>query len=199
MDTPRATRGPTEVPPLERLERWEIDPSRSTLEFSLRHLVIQEIRGRFNRWGGTLIVDRADPSRSRVDVWVELGSLDTGEAERDAHVRSPEFFDVDKFPRARFYSTAVESSDERIRVRGNLQLHGMSRELEIEVLPGTTSGDADGVLRSLYTGHAVINRQAFGLRWNQDLDWGGVVVGDRVELSIKAALHQGGTVLAAQG
>jgi polyisoprenoid-binding protein YceI len=135
-----------------------------------------------------LFVDRADPARSRVDVWIDLGSLDTGSEERDAHVRSPEFLDVGRFPPARFYSTAVEPADERIRVRGNLHLHGVSHEIEIEVVPGPISVDAGGVARSVYTAHGVMNRQRFGLHWNQDLDVGGVVVGDRIEVSVRAEL-----------
>jgi polyisoprenoid-binding protein YceI len=192
MNTERISRGAADKPPVEPLERWEVDPDGSALEFSLRHLVIQEIRGKFHRWGGTLFVDRADPARSRVDVWVDLGSLDTGSEERDAHVRSPEFLDIGRFPRARFYSTAVEPADERIRVRGNLQLHGVSHEIEIEVVPGPTSVDARGVGRSVYTAHGVMNRQRFGLHWNQDLDVGGVVVGDRIEVSVRAELRRVG-------
>jgi len=177
---------------VEPLERWEVDPAGSTLEFSLRHLIIQEIRGRFCRWGGTLFVDRADPSRSRLDVWVDLDSLDTGSDERDGHVRSSEFLDIGRYPRARFYSTVVEPSDERIRVRGNLHLHGVNREVEIEVVPGPISVDATGVQRSVYTARGAVDRQSFGLHWNQDLDVGGIVVGDRIEVSVRAELRRKG-------
>ncbi len=178
------------MPPVEPQERWEVDPTGSALEFSLRHLVIQEIRGKFHRWGGTVFIDRAQPSLSRLDIWIDAGTLDTGSGERDAHVRSSEFLDVGRFPRARFYSTAVEPFEERIRVRGNLHLHGISREVELEVIPGPITHDAYGVARSVYTAHGTVDRQAYGLHWNQDLDVGGVVVSDRIEVSIKAELLQ---------
>jgi polyisoprenoid-binding protein YceI len=190
MNTHRISRAAADQPGVQPPERWEVDPTRSALEFSLRHLVIQEIRGKFHRWGGTLFVDRADPSRSRVDVWVDLASLDTGSEERDAHVRSPEFLDIGRFPRARFYSTAVEPAEERIRVRGNLHLHGVSHAVELEVVPGPTSVDAHGVRHGAYAAHGVMDRQAFGLHWNQDLDIGGVVVGDRIEISVRAEMVQ---------
>jgi polyisoprenoid-binding protein YceI len=190
MNTHSDSRGAAGSAAVESIERWEFDPTGSALEFTLRHLVIQEIRGRFHRWGGTLFVNRAQPSRSRLDVWVELDSLDTGSEERDAHVRSSEFLDVGKFPRARFVSTLVEASNERIVVRGNLHLCGVSRELELEVIPGPLSRDSRGALRSAYAARGTIHRQAFGLHWNQDLDVGGVVVGDRIELSIKAEMVQ---------
>jgi polyisoprenoid-binding protein YceI len=165
----------------EARERWEISAG-STLEFVLRHLVIQEIRGRFNRWGGVVLVDRAEPSRSAVAAWVELDSIETDSAERDAHVRSPEFLDVGRYPRATFASTDVEFDDERIRVRGKLDLHGVVHELELEVTLGETSRDARGATNSRYFARGALNRQVYGLHWNQDLDVGGVVVGDRIEL-----------------
>lgn len=188
MNTDTVSRGKTEGRPGGSFERWEIDPTGSALEFTLRHLVLLEIRGRFHRWGGTVFIDRATPSRSYVEAWVDLASVDTGSEERDAHVRSPEFLDVGRYPRARFASTAVDVDDERIRLRGHLQLHGTTREIELEVSPGANTRDDKGVLRSEYNARGTLNRQAFGLHWNQDLDVGGVVVGDRVELSVKAEL-----------
>jgi polyisoprenoid-binding protein YceI len=189
METHKATEGASAR---ERagLERWEIDPTGSSLEFTLRHLIIQEIRGVFNRWGGTVFIDREQPARSQVEVWIELGSIDTGSTERDDHVRSAEFLDVERFPRARFTSTAVTVDDERIRVRGRLYLHGVNQEVEIDVTPGATAPDANGVARSQYLAHGAINRQVYGLHWNQDLDVGGVVVGDRIELRARVETLQ---------
>jgi polyisoprenoid-binding protein YceI len=186
-ETPKA---PAAASPVDTLERWELDPARSVLDFSIRHLVIQEIRGRFRRWGGAVLVDRADPSRSRVDLWIDLASIETGSEERDAHVRSPEFLDVAQFPRARFVSASVEADEERIRVRGTLHLHGTIGDVVVEVIPDAVTRDPQGVLRSAYTARATVNRQAFGLHWNQDLDVGGVVVGDRVELRAKVEMVQ---------
>jgi polyisoprenoid-binding protein YceI len=133
------------------LERWLIDGTRSSLRFSLRHLVIRQIRGQFRRWGGVLFLDRVEPWLSSVSVWIDLGSVETDEPERDDHVRSEEFLDVARFPRAEFKSDTVEIREERVVIHGRLDLHG-------------------------------VVRQAFGLHWNQDLDVGGVVVGDEIEI-----------------
>jgi polyisoprenoid-binding protein YceI len=160
------------------LERWEIDPATSHLRFVLRHIVVQEIRGRFQHWGGTLFLHRAQPELSSVRVWVDLASIDTDSPERDDHVRSAEFFDVARFPRAEFESSSVELGHERVVLRGLLDLHGAKRDVELEV--GPRSGPTDGV-RNAYRVRGTINRQAFGLHWNQDLEEGGTVVGDEVE------------------
>ena len=115
----------SEIRPSQR-ERWQVDPANSTLTFTLRHIVVQQIQGQFHRWGGRVAIDRDQPSLSEVEVWVELASIDTDSVERDDHVRSPEFFDVGRFPRATFKSTSIALADERIRVEGILELHGIA-------------------------------------------------------------------------
>jgi polyisoprenoid-binding protein YceI len=162
------------------LERWEINPAGSRLTFVLRHLVVQQIHGRFGRWGGTLFLDRQQPWLSSVRVWIDLASIDTDSAERDEHIRSPELMDVAQYPRADFESTSIEPRDGALQLRGRLDLHGVIHDVELEVVarPGATSAG-----RSVYGVSGKLNRQSFGLRWNQDLDIGGVVVGDEVELA----------------
>jgi len=167
------------------IERWEIDPGASQLRFVLRHIIVQEIRGRFQRWGGTLFLHRAKPELSSVRVWVDLTTIDTDSSERDDHVRSAEFFDVARFPRADFESSSVEVGLEHVVLRGLLNLHGVKRDVELEV--GPRSGPKDGI-RNAYRVRGSINRQAFGLHWNQDLDTGGTVVGDEVELEADVEL-----------
>jgi polyisoprenoid-binding protein YceI len=161
------------------LERWEIDPAASQLRFVLRHIVVQEIRGLFRSWGGTLFLHRAQPELSTVRVWVDLASIETDSAERDDHVRSAEFFDVARFPRAELESSSVELGPERVLLRGLLSLHGERRDVELEV--GPRVDPTDGLLNA-YRVRGTINRQAFGLHWNQDLEEGGTVVGDDVEI-----------------
>lgn len=163
-------------------ERWVIDPVRSPLTFSLRHIVVQRINGRFERWGGTLFIDRNQPSLSSAEIWIDLGSITTGDPERDKHVRSSEFLDVEHFPRAIFRSELVQVRDHHVTVDGRLDLHGMSRDVRVEVDIGPTEKAAGGQMRSRYTARATVDRQAFGLHWNQDLDVGGIVVGDQVEI-----------------
>jgi len=174
---------------MENLEHWLIDAGHSSFRFTLRHLVIHEIQGGFSRWGGDLIFDRTEPYLSRVLVWVDLASIDTGDAERDAQVRSPEFLDVQRFPRAEFRSTHVSVRDhEPAVVSGRLTLHGVAHDVQLTIESQRNSTDADGRIRAVYTITGKVDRQAFGLRWNQDLDAGGVVVGDDVRLQVEAAL-----------
>jgi polyisoprenoid-binding protein YceI len=170
----------SEIHPSQR-ERWQVDSANSTLTFTLRHIVVQQIQGQFHRWGGHVAIDRDQPSLSEVEVWVDLASIDTDSVERDEHVRSPEFFDVGRFPRATFKSTSIALSDERFRVEGLLELHGIAHPVEIQVTVGEANREGD-VARATFEAQGSIDRQAFGLHWNQDLDVGGVVVGDRVEL-----------------
>ena len=179
--TPEVRRAVSNPVRASQRERWQVDPANSTLTFTLRHIVVQEIRGQFHRWGGRIAIDRSQPALSEVEVWVDVASIETDALERDDHVRSPEFLDVGRFPQARFKSTSIDLSDDRIRVGGVLELHGVVQPVEVEVTVGAVTQDGN-VARASYEAHANIDRQAFGLHWNQDLDIGGVVVADRVEL-----------------
>jgi polyisoprenoid-binding protein YceI len=170
------------------LETWRIDASHSTLKLSLRHLVIGEIRGRFARWGGELVLDPKNVDASRVDVWVDLASLDTGDAERDAHVRSAEFFDVARHPRAEFHGThLVTNADGSARLSGTLRLRGVSGAVELALEDYGTRTEAGRSLRTCVA-RGKLDRQAFVLHWNQDLDVGGVVVGDEVRIEARVEL-----------
>jgi len=186
MDTRDETRRPGATPKDHgadgELERWLIDANRSTLRFSLRHLVIRQIRGQFRRWGGVLFLDRIEPFLSSVSVWVDLGSIETDEPERDEHVRSEEFLDVARFPRAEFKSDTVEIRDEQVIIHGRLDLHGVVHDVDLEVEPQAETREPDGTERGRYRVKGSLDRQAFGLHWNQDLDVGDVVVGDEIQL-----------------
>lgn len=162
---------------------WRIDREHSTLRFRLRHIVVQEIKGEFRHWGGTLTIDEVDPTKSRARVWVDLASIDTADPERDAQVRSAEFFDVARFPRATFASTEIRLPDGGNPViRGRLRLHGADRDVDLEIVQREERGDGEGNQRAIYTVKGRFDRRDFGLRWNQDLDIGGVVVGDQVQI-----------------
>jgi polyisoprenoid-binding protein YceI len=147
-----------------------------------------QIRGRFRQWGGTLFLDRAEPWLSSVQVWIDLGSIETDEPERDAHIRSAEFLEVARFPRASFESDSVAIRDQRGTVRGRLDLHGAVRDVELRVETRQESRAPSGQPRRRYKVSGSLDRQAFGLHWNQDLDVGGVVVGDRIELAADVEL-----------
>jgi polyisoprenoid-binding protein YceI len=167
-------------------ERWEIDQARSTLKFKLRHMVVQRIQGRFQRWGGSVFIDRAQPWRSSVDVWVDLSSITTDDADRDAHVRSAEFLDVRRFPRAEYKSSAVDLREGHVFIEGRLDLHGVIND--VRVCAGHITLAADDQTRVVYKALVTVDRQSFGLRWNQDVDAGGVVVGDEVQVEAEIEL-----------
>jgi polyisoprenoid-binding protein YceI len=163
-------------------ERWEIDEGQSRLSFTLHHLVVKKIQGEFERWGGTLFLDRRQPSLSSVRVWVELDSVDTDSSERDAHVRSAEFFDIAQFPLAVFNSTTVTVTEGPVVVNGRLDLHGTIHDVDLTISPIAMPTNAGTDERKTFSVQARIDRQTFGLHWNQDLEAGGIVVGDHVEI-----------------
>jgi polyisoprenoid-binding protein YceI len=164
-------------------EEWQIDLEHSNLRFSLRHIVIHEIWGRFRRWGGTIVLSATDLAKSSVHVWVDLASIDTGDLERDAQIRSPEFFDVAHFPRATFSSSEVQLPEHAHPVvKGFLALHGFMEAVDLEITRHDRWTDAEKVEHTSYEVRSRVDRRRFGLRWNLDLDVGGVVVGDDIEV-----------------
>lgn len=170
-------------------ERWEIDGEHSELRFSLSHIVVSSIAGRFRSWGGEMLFDPDDLPRTQIQVWVDVASIDTGSAERDAHVRSAEFMDAERFPRALFVSTDVAPRAEGVAaVTGRLHLHGTTRLIDVKVVAQGTWPDDRGRLRARYAVTGTIDRQVFGLHWNQDLDLGGIVVGDKVEIDARVEM-----------
>jgi polyisoprenoid-binding protein YceI len=170
---------------------WTLDTAHSGISFSVRHMVVAKVRGRFAHWSGQLVLDEADPSRSRVEVEVDTRSIDTGNPQRDEHLRSADFFDVEQFPSARFTSKRFEAlSADRLRVVGDLSLHGVTREVTLQVERGGEAKDPWGNRRAGFAATLSIARSDFGLAWNQVLETGGVLVGDRVDLEIDVqAVH----------
>jgi polyisoprenoid-binding protein YceI len=166
-----------------RTERWEIDSSHSSVHFSVRHLVIAKVRGTFGRWSGTVHVPDGDFSRATVAVTIDSSSIDTGVADRDAHLRSADFFDVAQFPELRFVGRRVEPrSGSETDVVGDLTIKGITREVVLRVEQHGQAKDPWGNLRAAFTAKTSIDRKDFGLTWNQVLETGGVMVGDRVEI-----------------
>jgi polyisoprenoid-binding protein YceI len=169
-----------------RRRGWMIDATRSSLGFSLSHIIAQDIKGRFTRWGGTLFIDEVDPTASRLHAWVDLASIDTGEPERDRQVRSAAFFDVDRYPRATFTSTEIRIPGAgNPFVRGRLSLHGKEVDVDLEIVSREEIAGDRGVQRAAYTVKARIDRRPFGLGWHRDLDVGGIAVGTHVEIEAR--------------
>ena len=164
-------------------ERWEVDSSHSSLHFSVRHLVIAKVRGSFARWSGTIQVPDGDFSKATVAVTIDASSIDTGVADRDGHLKSPDFFDVAQYPELRFVGKRVQSRAEgEIDVVGELTLKGITREAILRVEHHGQAKDPWGNVRVAFTAKTSIDRKDFGLTWNQVLETGGVMVGDRVDI-----------------
>ena len=165
---------------------WNIDPSHSAIAFSVRHMVVSKTRGRFNKWSGQLRFDAENPSASSVEVTIDPASLDTADAQRDGHLRSPDFFDVEKYPTASFRSTKVEVTFEgRYRVTGALTLHGVTKPVVLDVSYEGSGKDPWGGERAGFSATTTIDRKDFGLEWNKALETGGLLVGEKVELNLE--------------
>jgi polyisoprenoid-binding protein YceI len=166
-----------------RTERWEIDSSHSSVHFAVRHLVIAKVRGTFTRWSGTVEVPDSDFSKATVAVAIDAASISTGVEQRDAHLKSADFFDVAEYPELRFVGkrTEVRSGDD-IDVVGDLTIKGITREIVLHVERLGQAKDPWGNLRAAFSAKTSIDRKDFGLTWNQALETGGVVVGDRIEI-----------------
>jgi polyisoprenoid-binding protein YceI len=168
------------------LEKWEIDSSHSGIHFSVRHMVVAKVRGQFARWTGSVVAEEGDLGRAAVRVVIDATSIDTGVADRDTHLKSSDFFDVANYPEITFESTHVDKqSSEALRVMGNLTIRGVTREVVLEVEYSGRTKDPWGHERAGFTAKTAVDRKDFGLTWNQLLEAGGVMVGDRVNIEIE--------------
>ncbi|HUP69080.1 MAG TPA: YceI family protein [Acidimicrobiales bacterium] len=162
---------------------WTIDQSHSAVEFSVRHLV-GKVRGQFKSFSGTLTVGE-DPLASSVEASIDLASVDTGDEKRDAHLRSPDFFDVENNPSMAFRSTEVRANGNGYTVVGDLSLKGVTRRVELDLDFNGIGPDPWGGLRAGYTATTELSRKDFGLEWNMALEAGGVMVGDKVKVTLE--------------
>jgi polyisoprenoid-binding protein YceI len=165
--------------------RWAIDPSHTEVGFSVRHLMVSKVRGRFTRFEGE-IVTAEDPLASSVNATVDLSSVDTHDADRDAHLRSADFFETDHHPTLTYRSTGVRRHGERFVVDGDLTLHGVTRSVPLTLeLNGFQPSTPFGDTRAGFSAQAEIDRRDFGITFNMSIDGGGVVVGDKVQISLE--------------
>ncbi len=165
---------------------WNIDTAHSGINFSVRHMVFAKVRGRFSAWNGKVNLDPQDLTRSSVEVEIDSASIDTGVADRDNHLRSPDFLDVERFPKLRFASTKVEKvGGDRYRIHGALTIRDMTREVVLDAEYGGQAKDPWGNQRIAFTATTSLDRGEFGLKWNQVLEAGGVLVGERIDIEIE--------------
>ena len=164
---------------------WNIDTAHTGINFSVRHMVVSKVRGRFGKYSGAIRLDDADITRSSVEVSIDASSIDTGVADRDTHLRSSDFLDVEKFPELRFRSKRLERVDDKhYRVIGDLTIRDVTLEVSLDVEYGGQGKDPWGNERVGFSAKTSIDRKAFGLTWNQMLETGGILVGDRIDIDL---------------
>ncbi|MCC6347000.1 MAG: YceI family protein [Nitrospirales bacterium] len=164
--------------------KWNIDSDHSVAAFAVRHMMIAMVRGQFNKLSGSIYFDPDDAARSSVEVEIEAASITTGILKRDDHLRSPDFFDVEKYPAIVFRSTAVEATGgNRASVTGELTLHGTTRTItfDAEYFGPVKAPYGDEISRG-FSASTRLNREDFGILWNETLEAGGVMVGNEVQI-----------------
>jgi polyisoprenoid-binding protein YceI len=178
-------------------ERWEIDSSHSSIHFAVRHLVIATVRGHFTRWSATLVAPDGDFTRASVEATIDASSIDTGVADRDAHLKSPDFLDVAQYPEIRLTTSHVEKDGNNLRLEGRLTIKGVTRDVVLDVERLGRVKDPWGNERAAFSAKTTIDRRDFGLTWNQVLETGGVMVGERLKVEIEIeAVRQAATKVA---
>lgn len=171
---------------------WKIDPDHSNVQFQVTHMMISDVRGNFPAFQGRVVLDEEDITRSTVEVSIEAASIDTRHAKRDAHLKSPDFFDVEKYPVITFKSNKItRGSAGTFEVVGALTLHGVTRDVELTVSgPSQSMKDPWGNIRKGVRATTQVNRKDFDLTWNKALETGGVLVGESIDIVIELELIQ---------
>jgi polyisoprenoid-binding protein YceI len=165
---------------------WTIDPAHSVAEFKVKHMMISNVKGQFSAVSGTLSLDAADITKSSVTAVIDATSINTREAQRDAHLKSADFFDVEKFPTLEFKSTRVQrTGEDELNVEGELTIHGVTRTVTFAVEgPSAPGKDPWGKQRIGLTATTKIHRKDYGLVWNAALETGGILVGEEVTITL---------------
>jgi polyisoprenoid-binding protein YceI len=162
---------------------WNVDPSHSTIGFSARHLVVAKVRGRFTEFTGTIEI-APDPLQSKVDAVVQVGSITTNDDQRDGHLKSGDFLDVETFPTLTFTSTGIREDGDDYVLVGDLTIKGVTKQVEFELEFEGVEKDPWGGTRVGFSAETEINRKDFGMEWNVVLETGGVLVGEKVKIQL---------------
>lgn len=177
---------------LQETAVYALDPAHTTVEFVVRHLMIAKVRGRFTTFDGSVELEPGSDLPAAIRATIQAGSIDTREEQRDAHLRSADFFEVEKFPTLAFESTRIDGTPDEFTIDGKLTIHGVTRDVSLRGSFEGRANDPWGGVRVGYSAHTTINRKDYGLTWNAALETGGVVVGDevRIELNVEAIRKQ---------
>jgi len=161
--------------------KWKLEPSHSELEFQIRHMMISNVVGHFRKFDATAEVDGDDFTTSNIDFTADIDSIDTNNAQRDGHLKSADFFDMERFPQIQLAGARLEKTGaEKYRLYGNLTMHGVTKPVTLDVTYGGTVKDPWGNMRSGFMAEGRLNRKDYGLNWNQLTETGGLVASDEV-------------------
>ncbi|HET6405064.1 MAG TPA: YceI family protein [Candidatus Thermoplasmatota archaeon] len=163
---------------------WALDPAHSHADFTVRHLMIANVRGNIPPRSATIVRDESDITKSRVEAELDVAAITTGAADRDNHLRSPDFFDVATYPTIRFVSTRVETVEDGLRVHGDLTIRDVTRPVVLDVEVLGEAKDPWGNTKAAVEATTTFDRRDFGLTWNAALETGGVLVGDKVKVQL---------------
>jgi polyisoprenoid-binding protein YceI len=168
---------------------WQIDPAHSSINFTARHMMIAKVHGRFEKFSGTVNFDENNPTNTTVDVTIDAASLNTKEAQRDGHLHSGDFFDVETYPTLTFKSTRVELIDEdTAKLVGDLTIKDITKEVVLNVEYLGQAQSPWGTTNAGFTGTTTINRKDWDLNWNVALETGGFLVGDKIQINVELEL-----------
>jgi polyisoprenoid-binding protein YceI len=174
---------------------YDIDPAHSSAHFSVRHMMISNVKGEFTKVAGTVTFDRDHPEASKVETTIDVASLHTRDEQRDGHLKSADFLDAEKYPQIKFVSTGIKKDgNDEYQMTGNLTIHGVTKPVTFHVEgPTAEAKDPWGNVKTGATAETKINRKDFGLVWNVALETGGVLVGEDVKISLDVELTRRAT------
>lgn len=165
---------------------YNIDTSHSLIEFSVKHMMVTTVKGRFTKFQGNVEIDEATPANSKVDVSIETASITTGDDGRDGHLRGGDFFDAEKYPTITFSSKTIEAlGGEKYRVTGDLTMHGVTRPVSFDITREGVTKNMQGKALQAFSANLALSRKEFGLEWNVALESGGLLVSDQVKISLE--------------
>ena len=169
---------------------WNLDSAHSQIEFSARHMMVSKVRGQFDKWTGNIVVDEDHPEASTVVVEIDAASINTKQADRDAHLRSPDFLDAENYPTVTFRSKRMKMLDAKhAKLTGDLTIRGVTREVTLDVTYEGQAPSPFGPFRTAgFSAQTVISRKDWGLTWNAAIETGGVLVGDDINISVELEL-----------
>lgn len=173
------------LPAAAQMAAWKIDPAHSAANFSVKHMMVSTVRGTFGRVNGTVQFDPKDLGKTTVEATIDVATVNTNEPKRDAHLKSPDFFDVEKFPTMTFKSKSVQPvAPGKLRMVGDLTIHGTTREVTWDVEGPSPELNAGRSIKSGASATTKISRKDFGITWNRAIEAGGVAVSDEVSITV---------------